>query len=156
MNLTEPIAFIVIGLFLGFMLGWFLSKTRTAKPIMERDVALAALSESNRNKADENQNLKAALDQSQREIKILNTDLLKISEIRSAAESRLEHLTTQAATLHEREKEISALSKTVASLETAQEKERTAFDEKAGLLQELHKNLSENYKALSASALKSV
>ena len=154
MNLIEPIAFIVIGFFSGFMLGWFLSKTRTVKPMMERDVALAALSESNRNKADENQNLKAALDQAQREIKILNTDLLKISEIRSAAESRLEHLTTQAATLHEREKEISALSKTVASLETALEKERTAFDEKAGLLQDLRNNLSETYKALSASALK--
>jgi len=94
------------------------------------------------------------LGQAQNEIKTLNADLLKISENRSAAESRLENLSALSTSLGVREKEISDLQKTVTALETTLEKERKAFDEKAALLQDLRTNLTETYKVLSASALR--
>ena len=154
MNPIEYISFITISALAGLLLGWFLSKSRYVKPIMERDVDIAALSESIRNKTEENQNLKFLLDQAQSEIKNLSSRLLTASENRSAAESRLENLGVLNAALDSREKEVSALHKTVATLQTTIEKERKAFDEKAALLQDLHQRLTETYKNLSASALR--
>jgi DNA recombination protein RmuC len=154
MNPIEYISFITISALAGLLLGWFLSKSRYVKPIMERDVNIAALTESIRNKTEENQNLKSLLNQAQSEIKTLSGRLLTVSENRSAAESRLENLAGLNTALDAREKEISDLHKRVATLQTTIEKERTAFDEKVSLLQDLRQSLTETYKVLSASALK--
>ena len=154
MNPIEYIAFITISALAGIILGWFLSKPRHMKQMLERDVDIAALTESIRNKTEENQNLKLLLDQAQNEIKRLTANLLTTSENRSAAESRLENLAALNATLESREKEISDLSKTVATLQTTIEKERNSFDEKAALLQDLRNSLTDTYQALSANALR--
>jgi DNA recombination protein RmuC len=150
----EIIPFVAVGALVGLLLGWFLAKSRYVKPIMQRDVEIASLTESIGNKTEENQNLKLLLDQAQNELKSLNLKLLTASEHRSAAESRLENLETLNVSLELREKEISALQKTVATLQTTIEQERKSFAEKAALLQDLRNGLTETYQALSANALK--
>jgi len=90
----------------------------------------------------------------------LNAQVLKISEERSAALSRLEHLGALETRLDEfqrREdearKEMTALKQHIAQLETVVEKERVAASEKIALLENVKAGMTDAYRALSANAL---
>jgi DNA recombination protein RmuC len=154
MNLPETIAVFVSCFASGLLLGWWVCKTRSLKPMAAKDIELAALGESIRHQKAQMESLKLALDQAQQEIKTLTRDLLATSEIRSAAESRLENQNALNASLQRREEEISRLEKKLASLETAMEKDRKSFEERSQLLQEVRSTFTDAYRALSAEALK--
>lgn len=154
MNLPETIAVLAFCFVSGLLIGWWISKTKNLKPMAAKDIEIASFREANRHQSNEIQELRQAMDQAQQEMRALNHELLATSEIRSAAESRLENLNTLETTLQNREQEISHLQRTLASLETAMEKDRTAFDEKSQLLQEFRNSFTDAYRALSADALK--
>jgi len=146
---------------LGFLLGWLLMKYRLTPRLIksksEADANTAVLLQKN----DALEELKCQLIASQAQIKDQTEQVIAISQERSAALSKLEHMAALESSLKTREKEITALQSTntelkerIAALETSIKKEAAAVEEKISLLKELRASLTETYQALSARALK--
>jgi len=161
LSVLEASLTLAAGFLLGLLLGWLLAKYRLTPSLVksktEIDAHLGALH--NKNKAIED--FRVRLVRAQTEIKTLTGQLLQVSQERSAASSRLEHMTSLKNTLKIREQELSSLRVTIsdskeqiASLKTTIDKEKNSFDEKISLLRDLRASLTETYKALSAGALR--
>lgn len=161
LSLLETSLFLTAGTFLGFFLGWFLAKYRLNPSLVKSKAEIDAHLETLQNHQEAIEAFRIRAAASQAEIKILTNQLLEVSQERSAASSKLEHMASLQNTLKTREREmldlrstISDLKQQIATLETTLDKEKASFDEKICLLQELRTSLTETYKALSAGALR--
>ena len=157
---------VILSVFLltGFLLGWLLSviiyKSRLARLITEKDSHGAMLGETIRIRSDELEEVKELLNRANQDLSSANARILKISEDRSAALSKLEYLGILEKKLADAEirqadsqKDNSTLRQQIAHLETVVEKERKTTEEKIALLEDVKANMTDTYKALSASAL---
>jgi DNA recombination protein RmuC len=149
------------GFLVGLLLGWLLVKYRLTPSLVKSKTEAEARLETLQNKEEEIEEFKTREATFQTEIKSLTNQLLQVSQERSAASSKLEHMASLQNTLNKREQEllelratISRLREQIAALETTIEKEKTSFDEKMSLLRELRTSLTETYKALSAASLR--
>ena len=161
LSLLEVSLVLIGGSFMGLLLGWFLAKYRLTPSLIKNKTEADTHLETLQNKKEEIENFKIRATAFQSEIKFLTNRLLQVSQERSAASSKLEHMTSLQNTLKTREQELLALRTTIselreqiAALETTIDKEKTSFDEKMSLLRELRTSLTETYKGLSASALR--
>ncbi len=163
MNLSVLEASLVLtaGALMGLLLGWFLAKYRLTPSLVKRKAEVEAHLETLQNKKEAIEDFKTRAAAFQVEIKSLTNQLLQVSQERSAASSKLEHMAALQNTLKTREQElldlratISSLKEQIATLETTLDKEKTSFDEKISLLRELRVSLTETYKSLSAGALR--
>ena len=148
----------------GFLMGWLITailyKSRITRLTMEKDSHAAMLRETIRIQSDEVDEVKELLNRTSQELASANARILKISEDRSAALSKLEYLSTlekkliEAQTLQaDAQEKISALKQQIATIKTVLEKEQKATEEKILLLEDVKTSMTDTYKALSASAL---
>lgn len=160
MNHISYIALIAAGTVTGFLLGWLLAKYRSSNSLIENRAEIASLSETIRSKKAEIEGLRSELHRKNQELRFANADLLEISKEHSSALSKLDHMEVLDNSLKESRKEIDTLNSTItdlkkrqAQLETVIKKERIAADEKVALLEDIRKNMTDTYKAISANAL---
>ena len=163
MNLSVLEASLVLtaSTLVGLLLGWLLTKYRLTPFLVKSKAEADAHLETLQNKKEEIEDFKTRTAAFQGEIKALTNQLLHVSQERSAAASKLEHMASLQNTLKAREQElldlratISELREQIATLETIIDKEKTSFEEKMSLLRELRTSLTDTYKALSAGALR--
>ncbi len=161
LSVFETPIILAAGTIIGFFLGWLLTKYRLTPRLVKSKAEIEALLETLHHNKQELEDAKNRSAAAQTEIKTLTSQLLHVSQERSAASSKLEHMASLQNTLNSREQELSVLRETttglreqLAALETAIDKETASFDEKISILQELRTSLTETYKALSASALR--
>jgi DNA recombination protein RmuC len=163
MNLSvlEASLILTAGTLMGLLLGWLLAKFRLTPSLVKSKAEAETHMETLHNKKEEIEDLKTRAAVFQVEIKSLTSQLLQVSQERSAASSKLENMAALQNTLKTREQELVDLRATIsesreqiATLKTTIDKEKTSFDEKVSLLQELRTSLTETYKALSAGALR--
>ena len=152
---------IAASLIVGGFLGWLLTKSRLSPLLVKTKADLDAHVETIGQNQATIEELKTNLNVSKQELDSLTRQLLSVSEERSAALSKLEHMVSLEASLEKRNQDIAdlqsanaELQKQIAALETGIEKETMAFEDKITLLQELRASLTETYQALSANALR--
>ena len=165
MNSIEYIALFITGSATGFLLGWLIARSKFADrfsaSLIENRSKIAGLSEIVRNKSAELNKFKLMLQRSEQEVKSLRQELLEISKERVAALSKLDQMSDLKNTIQEQKKEIATLNTTItdlrrqqAKLETIIAKERIEVKEKLALLEDVRNNMTDSYKAISASALR--
>lgn len=152
--------FVLAGIFLGWLISTILYKSRIARIEMEKDSHTTMMGETIRIQSDEVDEVKGLLSRANQDLTEANARILKISEERSAALSKLEQLPVLEKKLAEsqnaqvdRQHENSELKQQIAHLETIVEKERKATEEKIALLEDVKAGMTDTYKAISASAL---
>ena len=101
---TDYLEYIIvacIGLGMGALLGWLVTKLRLKPMIMARDSQLDAASEKIQGQMDENQALKTTAAALQSELETLRNDLLETTRQNAVATGKLDHLTAVETILQE-------------------------------------------------------
>jgi DNA recombination protein RmuC len=156
---------LLLGSGLGGLIVWLLVKSRislqSSRVLAQTSAEIARLEEVNRRKEEELRDKNARLDDLQGALQRAEGSILKISEERSAAQTRLEHMAQVQQALEDKTGEVKDLTVAItglkekqAELETIIEKERLATEEKLQLLETAKEQLSDTFKAISATALK--
>lgn len=165
MSLIGWIALLTTVAVTGFFIGWLVAKlnysSQFSSSLFEYRTQIACLSETVRSKSEELNEVRSMLDQSTGGLKSARAELLQITEERAAALSRLDHMEELKASLKFHKEERRALHETVlnlkkrqAKLETIIVKERIAAEQKVAFLEDIRKNMTDTYRAISASALR--
>jgi DNA recombination protein RmuC len=165
MNLIGLITLFTTVSVVGLIVGWLIAKSkyssRFSSALFEYRTQIACLSETLRTKTEELSDARSTLAQSKRELQSANLELLESAKERSAALGKLDHMEDLKASLKLYKKELKTLNEMIANLkrrqaklETIIVKERIAAEEKIALLKDIRSNMTDTYKAISASALR--
>jgi DNA recombination protein RmuC len=165
MEFLNYILLFLLGLSLGGLIAWLVAKSRIGQRltqiISQRSAEIARLEEVIHGTERELQDRNTRLSDLQAKLNQAEASILKISEERSAANAKLEHMHEIEQALEEKTSEIKALNATLtglkekhAALETVIEKERMATEEKLQLLEKARAELTDTFQAISARALK--
>ena len=150
----------LIGSLLGLTAAALFYKFRVTRLTLQKDSHAAILQETIRIQSDEVDEVKGLLNRVHGDLDSANARILKISEERSAALSKLEYLAVlekkladSQATEVDWQRENSTLKQQIAHLETVVEKERKTTEEKIALLEDVRAGMTDAYRAVSANAL---
>lgn len=163
--MTNSIIAFISGAALGGVAAWLIARSRAAAKwsggLAEQGAETARLNEVIRAKEKELQDKDSRIAGVQGELDQANATILRISEERSAAAARLEHMQGVQLALERKDDEIKQLAAVItelkekqAVLQTVVEKERAATEEKLQLLEKAKERLTDTFQAISASALK--
>lgn len=167
--LTDPIIQLILSVaaaaLTGGLIGWMITRYRLdrkhAAALTEKRIAIAGLKEALQAEKAALDQVKQELDKNDRELRECNRTLIELTQVKGAAQGRLERLTRLEETVTHREKEIDELNQTItrlksdqAALETVLKKERRNTEEKIALLEDIRSGLTDNYKALAAGVLR--
>jgi DNA recombination protein RmuC len=148
------------GLIAWLAVRWRMS-ARLSRALAQTSAQIARFEEVTRSKEAEIQDKNSRIADLKEASSRLEASLLKISQERSAAEAKLEHMASVEQTLQERTDEVKRLTVSVtalkekqAELQTVIEKERLATEEKLQLLDHARQQLADTFQAISATALK--
>jgi len=147
-------AFLAAGMFIGIVLAWVVARIVFAS----REASLLAQSETH---TAENRTLRTDLQELKNRMGDVWSDFIQLKQEYAVACSQMEPMAELKSDLQRHRDEnarlfqtITDLEKRKVQLETVIEKERLAANEKITLLQDLRKNMTETYQALSAGALR--
>ena len=153
--------FILIGTAGGLLIGGLIAWLRLSGLRSEYRVKMTALNETLKTKAAEADSIQSRLVEANRELAANRESLMTMSANHSNAIGRLERLDSIEKQLAERTDEVSGLNRTITALKehsatlTARlDQERSAAEEKQAMLAALQEQMTDSYRALSASALK--
>jgi len=164
MDLKHAIVFFS-GVLAGGLIAWLAAalalKGRFSKVVAENRAEIARLEEGIQGKTKELEEKDNRTARLQDALNVAEATILKVSEERSAANAKLEHMGRIQRFLDEKTQEakgleatISALKEKQVAMETVLEKERAAMAEKLQLLEKAEARFSDTFQALSAKALR--
>jgi DNA recombination protein RmuC len=159
MDSIHPLLFAGAGVVIGFVAAYLVLRLRIREArqqaLSESAVQMASLEERLKGRDEQAGQLKGALEAAAAEAVRLRERLQADSEKRSAAEEKASRVPVLESQLAELQKENTDLKGRLSEFSTRIEDERKAAQEKADILIDAQKKLSDAFRALSAEALKS-
>lgn len=155
----------LLGSVLGTLIAWLVARSRIgtqlSRGLAQSSAEIAGLQEVIHGKEKELQDRNSRIADLQAELSRAEASILKVSEERSAANAKLEHMHQIEQALEKKRSETEQLSATLtelrekqAALETIIEKERIATEEKLQLLEKAKETLTDTFQSISAKALR--
>jgi DNA recombination protein RmuC len=159
-NIYIPVTSFGIGLAVGILAGWLVTRQAYAGKLAREQSSLASLSEALRGKETESSALRRDLNQARQELQTLNSKFFELSNAHASAMTTISHMESLKKNLDGNAEEIRALNfqisdyrKHLAELETRIESERKAAEEKIALFDDMKTRMMDAFKSLSTRVM---